>query len=134
MPTEAGLAEAYADACAQMSRAYGETAHQRDRQAARLADVQRAIDVARDPLSGSTAGPYAFGAAVAVPMSCAGKTRGVGLLYFIEGDRLPGEAELQHLTMLGALFGPALHLALLADAARLRPRPAPPAMALATTH
>lgn len=200
LPSDAGLAEAYADACAQMTRAYGEVADERGRLSGRLEDMRRALDVAQDPLTlpadawlprilsclaeaaeaahasflgwnkqgrrtallppldrdplvdnawghkmvetlqgtasaqlweagerpdlqGILAGaPHRFVAVAAVPMACAGRTRGVALLYFVQGDRLPSQADLQHLTMLGALFAPALHLALMADAARQRPR------------
>lgn len=200
LPTDAGLAQAYADACAQMTRAYGEAADERTRLNDRLQDLRRALDVTRDPLTLAAGawlprmlsclaeaaeaahasflgwnkqgprtallpplgrdplvdnpwgqkvveslqgtgeaqlweaglrpdvqgilagGPYPFGAVAAVPMACAGRTRGVALLYFLEGDRLPSQADLQHLTTLGAVFAPALHLALMADAARQRPR------------
>lgn len=204
LPTEAGMAEAYADACTQLARAYGETAEERSRLNSRLADVRRALYVTEDPLTPSadtwlprmlsclaeaaeaahasfvgwaksgprlsvlpplrqdplasnpwglkvietlqgagaaqlwdaaerpdlrslmSSGTHAFAAVAAVPMTCAGRTRGVALLYFLEGDRLPGQPELEHLTMMGALFAPSLHLALMADAARQRPRQSRP--------
>lgn len=200
LPTAAGMAEAYADACSQLSRAYGDAVQERAQLSGRLGDLRRALEVARDPLSTSAeawlprmlstlaeaaeaahasfvgwskggpqlallpplpeeplagnpwgrtlietlqgaraaqlwegsdrpdlrglleGGAYRFGAVAVVPFSCAGRTRGVALLYFVEGDRLPAQADLDHLTMLGAAFAPALHLALLAGAARQRPR------------
>ena len=200
LPTDAGLAEAYADACAQMTRAYGEVADERSRLRSRLEDVRRAMEVTQDPLTLPAdawlprllsclaeaaeaahasflgwnkqgprtallppldhdplidnpwgqkmvealqgvdtaqlweagerpdlqgiliAGPHPFVAVAAVPMACAGRTRGVALLYFLQDDPLPSRDDLQHLTMLGAIFAPALHLALMAAAARQRPR------------
>jgi mutual gliding-motility protein MglA len=197
----ASVAEAYADACSQLARAYNDAISGRSTAERRLADIQRALLVAEhpvqhdldswvrrmlsclaegaeaaqasfvrtkpgetphvvtlpplseDPLLCNTWGQKlietvadttaaqlwegaeradvkallskserAFSAVAAVPVNFGGRSLGLVLLYFVEGDALPGVDALQHLSALARLFGPSLQLALLAAATAPRRR------------
>jgi GAF domain-containing protein len=201
----ASVAEAYADACSQLARAYNDAISGRSTAERRLSDIQRALIVAEhpvqhdldgwvrrmlsclaegaeaaqasfvrskpgesahvvtlpplseDPLLCNTWGQRLvetvadtaaaqlwegaeradvkallgkserpFSAVAAVPVNFGGRSLGLVLLYFLEGDALPGVDALEHLSALARLFGPSLQLALLAAAAAAPRRRAQP--------